>query len=144
MSVLFPTEREAEAIAADSQVPSMSSAEIVMADCVGAVTKWDLVELADDDTEAGIQLPASEGNRCFGVTLKTGIIGDRVPVQTGGLGFVRCGATLTAPDALQGATDGDAIAAATSDIVAADLLADGEDGDVRKAYIYGPRGYVHA
>ena len=144
MAARYPTKREAEALALDSQVPDIASAEIVMMDCVAAVTKYHAVELADDGNHAGIQHPGTAGNRCLGVALKTGAIGDSIPVQTSGLGYVIVGATLTSPDALQGATTGKAIAAATGDIVFADLLEDGVDTNQKLAYIYGPKGYAHA
>ena len=65
MGALYPTKREAEALALSGTVPKDSGAEIVMMDCVGAVEQYDAVELADNGEHAGIQLPASEGNRCF-------------------------------------------------------------------------------
>lgn len=139
-----PTQREHEALALSGHVPTVSSAVIVIATCVGAVGAFKAVELADNGTDAGIQLPAAAGARCIGITLAAGIIGAEVAVIVGGLGYVTCGATLTAPDALQADTDGDLIAAALNDVVVAELLEDGADTEKKLAMVYGLNGYIHA
>lgn len=143
MSLKHPLKRAGEAVAIAANVPSSPSGSFVAGVAVGAVTKWDLVELVTDGSNGtGVQLPASAGNRCLGVALNTAAIGEAVDVQTAGLGFVRCGATLTSPDELSGATDGDAVASATTNVVAATLLEDGVDTEVKRAMIHGLYGHT--
>lgn len=136
--------REQEPAAIGSKVPKSADCIVNNYECVGVVTQYSFVELADNGTNAGVQLPAAAGNRCIGVALEAGAIGDVIPVCTFGLALARIGATLTAPDALQADTDGDGIAAATADIVCADLLEDGVDTDIVQVFVYGPAGYAHA
>ena len=120
------------------------SGNVTMYDCVGAVGAFEAVELADDGNHAGIQLPAAQGNRCIGIALKAGAIGDSVPVCTHGLCPATLGGTITSPDELQADTDGHLIAAATSDVVVASALEDGTDGQVKWVHVQGQAGYTHA
>ena len=145
MPTSYPTKRTAEEAAAVSgYVPDVANALVADFDCVAAVTQYHAVELVDDGTHAGIQHPGTAGNRCVGIALATGAIGDSVPVAVGGVTRVKLGATLTAPDHLSGATTGKLAAATTGHIVVATLLEDGADTNVVLALILGEAGHAHA
>ncbi len=144
MSITNPVKRVAESLAIDGQVPKDAQIIVINMTCVGAVGDRRFVELADNGTSAGIQHPASAGNRIFGITLAAGAIGEVVPVCVSGLCELELGATLTAPDDLSAATTGKGIAAVATHVVGAQLLEDGADTNLRKVRVHGGGLYTAA